>query len=205
MYRRPPGSTLTDTPFPSPTRFRSRRRSLPSVPVSAPFTSARSSAHACRLAFRSWASSPLLSTSSPARSSLPGRTRSSPARHRLGWSLPRADAQHAARAGPRELHRQRHAAANARLEMLAIARPVSAESTDADIAQARAGGDRIRGAQRLDKTNPALVARLEDIAAHQGIQSRSEEHTSELQSLMRISYAVFCLTTKKQINNNHTR
>src|SRR3546814_1664857 len=27
---------------------------------------------------------------------------------------------------------------------------------------------------------------------------RSEEHTSELQSLMRISYAVFCLTTKKQ-------
>src|SRR3546814_6226678 len=30
------------------------------------------------------------------------------------------------------------------------------------------------------------------------IVSRSEEHTSELQSLMRISYAVFCL--KKQIN-----
>src|SRR3546814_5697672 len=27
--------------------------------------------------------------------------------------------------------------------------------------------------------------------------SRSEEHTSELQSLMRISYAVFCLQTKK--------
>src|SRR3546814_6514538 len=27
---------------------------------------------------------------------------------------------------------------------------------------------------------------------------RSEEHTSELQSLMRISYAVFCLTKKKQ-------
>src|SRR3546814_2220502 len=30
---------------------------------------------------------------------------------------------------------------------------------------------------------------------------RSEEHTSELQSLMRISYAVFCLK-KKKINNN---
>src|SRR3546814_5356203 len=29
---------------------------------------------------------------------------------------------------------------------------------------------------------------------------RSEEHTSELQSLMRISYAVFCLTKKKQYN-----
>src|SRR3546814_9244223 len=30
---------------------------------------------------------------------------------------------------------------------------------------------------------------------------RSEEHTSELQSLMRISYAVFCLKKKKQINS----
>src|SRR3546814_9583549 len=30
--------------------------------------------------------------------------------------------------------------------------------------------------------------------------SRSEEHTSELQSLMRISYAVFCLKKKKQHN-----
>src|SRR3546814_10422587 len=29
-------------------------------------------------------------------------------------------------------------------------------------------------------------------------ESRSEEHTSELQSLMRISYAVFCLKKKKQ-------
>src|SRR3546814_5467245 len=29
---------------------------------------------------------------------------------------------------------------------------------------------------------------------------RSEEHTSELQSLMRISYAVFCLKKKKEIN-----
>src|SRR3546814_9414356 len=30
-------------------------------------------------------------------------------------------------------------------------------------------------------------------------QPRSEEHTSELQSLMRISYAVFCLKTKNNI------
>src|SRR3546814_5749543 len=30
---------------------------------------------------------------------------------------------------------------------------------------------------------------------------RSEEHTSELQSLMRISYAVFCLKKKKERNN----
>src|SRR3546814_5501234 len=36
------------------------------------------------------------------------------------------------------------------------------------------------------------------------LTSRSEEHTSELQSLMRISYAVFCLKKKTKIKNkNH--
>src|SRR3546814_4640899 len=35
------------------------------------------------------------------------------------------------------------------------------------------------------------------------ISPRSEEHTSELQSLMRISYAVFCLTKKKTKDNTH--
>src|SRR3546814_1892270 len=33
-----------------------------------------------------------------------------------------------------------------------------------------------------------------------GAKPRSEEHTSELQSLMRISYAVFCLKKKKHTN-----
>src|SRR3546814_4486672 len=42
----------------------------------------------------------------------------------------------------------------------------------------------------------ALVVALD----HVGDVERSEEHTSELQSLMRISYAVFCLKKKKQIN-----
>src|SRR3546814_6667204 len=37
------------------------------------------------------------------------------------------------------------------------------------------------------------------IAAIQTFADRSEEHTSELQSLMRISYAVFCLKKKKTI------
>src|SRR3546814_3689635 len=35
-------------------------------------------------------------------------------------------------------------------------------------------------------------------------ESRSEEHTSELQSLMRISYAVFCLKKKKHNPATHT-
>src|SRR3546814_6310388 len=36
-------------------------------------------------------------------------------------------------------------------------------------------------------------------------RARSEEHTSELQSLMRISYAVFCLKKKKKITSNQHR
>src|SRR3546814_3088252 len=47
-----------------------------------------------------------------------------------------------------------------------------------------------------------LAGRISDAerwaaAKSEGIRSRSEEHTSELQSLMRISYAVFCLKKKK--------
>src|SRR3546814_8129858 len=36
------------------------------------------------------------------------------------------------------------------------------------------------------------------------VRARSEEHTSELQSLMRISYAVFCLNKKKNQNTSNT-
>src|SRR3546814_3136490 len=40
-----------------------------------------------------------------------------------------------------------------------------------------------------------------DFREHAGSILRSEEHTSELQSLMRISYAVFCLKKKQNIIN----
>src|SRR3546814_6816821 len=40
-------------------------------------------------------------------------------------------------------------------------------------------------------------------AERQDIGRRSEEHTSELQSLMRISYAVFCLKKKKHKKHNN--
>src|SRR3546814_7085452 len=39
---------------------------------------------------------------------------------------------------------------------------------------------------------------LDELVVTDTIPLRSEEHTSELQSLMRISYAVFCLKTKTQ-------
>src|SRR3546814_4692904 len=44
------------------------------------------------------------------------------------------------------------------------------------------------------------VAVLVGFIALSGVAVRSEEHTSELQSLMRISYAVFCLKNKKKTN-----
>src|SRR3546814_5567860 len=47
----------------------------------------------------------------------------------------------------------------------------------------------------------ALLSPAERLSAQRG-PGRSEEHTSELQSLMRISYAVFCLK-KKTITQRH--
>src|SRR3546814_8111752 len=57
-------------------------------------------------------------------------------------------------------------------------------------AQAQTGSDAVM--ERLAQAG--APARSFDIAAQ---PLRSEEHTSELQSLMRISYAVFCLKKKK--------
>src|SRR3546814_2932292 len=74
---------------------------------------------------------------------------------------------------------------------------------------------------RFDRALPALDHRLHDLSRHhrghrrhagppcdtalaarlERTAHRSEEHTSELQSLMRISYAVFCLKKKTDTNN----
>src|SRR3546814_6912388 len=53
--------------------------------------------------------------------------------------------------------------------------------------------------RRFDAHPPSAAASSHD--APDPSQRRSEEHTSELQSLMRISYAVFCLKKKKQKQN----
>src|SRR3546814_8809245 len=62
------------------------------------------------------------------------------------------------------------------------------------------GGKFIEGAARQPELTPMLQTKMFIVA---GLLDavRSEEHTSELQSLMRISYAVFCLTKKK--NKKH--
>src|SRR3546814_15853044 len=65
----------------------------------------------------------------------------------------------------------------------------------------RLGGDeflvllpRVKGFQNAENAVQSLFASLDKSF------ERSEEHTSELQSLMRISYAVFCLKKKKTNN-----
>src|SRR3546814_9550177 len=60
-----------------------------------------------------------------------------------------------------------------------------------------AGRDFLRiGEEAGDMRLQAVVDR--QFALHPALEFRSEEHTSELQSLMRISYAVFCLKKKKK-------
>src|SRR3546814_2649116 len=65
--------------------------------------------------------------------------------------------------------------------------------------EADCGGDRA-----VDDGDPARCAAEQDrrpeAPVDGSLEARSEEHTSELQSLMRISYAVFCL--KKKNNEN---
>src|SRR3546814_3476762 len=61
----------------------------------------------------------------------------------------------------------------------------------------RIAAEALVGAQReLDRIGKAEI--LVDAVGERAEILRSEEHTSELQSLMRISYAVFCLKKKKQ-------
>src|SRR3546814_9132807 len=67
--------------------------------------------------------------------------------------------------------------------------------------------DRCRCARGVDNRNGCLAGAVQPLGLVGRIADvidavRSEEHTSELQSLMRISYAVFCLTKK---NNTHKK
>src|SRR3546814_4022249 len=85
---------------------------------------------------------------------------------------------------------------------------------------------RCERSRRIDCFNPLMALELSDYGIcldiptscrqparrfrhharhHQEKQTtRSEEHTSELQSLMSISYAVFCLQKKKKLQHSHT-
>src|SRR3546814_10100399 len=85
---------------------------------------------------------------------------------------------------------------------LGIAELASHEVEHRCVALSRhAGGKHVGERQRRESLIPCrrmvIIGRPGKAAVHRGLSSsrkaRSEEHTSELQSLMRISYAVFCL------------
>src|SRR3546814_3865624 len=60
--------------------------------------------------------------------------------------------------------------------------------------------DALCDGERQQRMRPGILP----VAKRWGGGSRSEEHTSELQSLMRISYAVFCLKKKKNTSTLST-
>src|SRR3546814_6511331 len=76
-----------------------------------------------------------------------------------------------------------------------------------DVADLVEGVERLADEQLLDAGEMDVDDRLHRLAARksdvmeEAAAQRSEEHTSELQSLMRTSYAVFCLKKKKQYHN----
>src|SRR3546814_6507392 len=94
-----------------------------------------------------------------------------------------------------------------RADMVAAHQLARAEGTDCD--QRQPWPPPLGGFSHPASIAPAGVAGEEQIAARKrdsesgperpvAVAHRSEEHTSELQSLMRISYAVFCLKKKKK-------
>src|SRR3546814_5757880 len=83
---------------------------------------------------------------------------------------------------------------------------VSRDGFDAVKAMAAAARDEVEELkarlEALEKKSAKAGKAAADKSA--GLYIRSEEHTSELQSLMRISYAVFCLKKKKKNNRLKT-
>src|SRR3546814_2157677 len=60
----------------------------------------------------------------------------------------------------------------------------------------------MRNSEKVMASKTDTPRRTHRSQAERTADMRSEEHTSELQSLMRISYAVFCLKKKKQLYNH---
>src|SRR3546814_9426364 len=96
-----------------------------------------------------------------------------------GSSTPSPQAPSARISGPRGSHRTRRASLGSGEELTVLVPLV--EGLGREVRQ------RHQRARRVH----ARVLRIERGAGHEDV--RSEEHTSELQSLMRIAYAVFCL------------
>src|SRR3546814_2136495 len=78
-----------------------------------------------------------------------------------------------------------------------------AQLSDGAVGRADRGAVNVNAVQIIDADNVEFAKTFDNIGEVLGRDRgavRSEEHTSELQSLMRTSYAVFCLKKKKKHN-----
>src|SRR3546814_6592322 len=87
--------------------------------------------------------------------------------------------------------------------VLRIRRPPRSTRTDTLFPDTTLFRSRIAAAKNIEISDivgsgPAGRIRKSDLGLPVAALAKSEEHTSELQSLMRISYAVFCLKKKKK-------
>src|SRR3546814_3564974 len=84
---------------------------------------------------------------------------------------------------------------------LMIRRPPRSTRTDTLFPYTTLFRSHLAGHPAVHREQPERQAPRRHGDGHQ-VAQRSEEHTSELQSLMRISYAVFCLKKKKNNKTN---
>src|SRR3546814_1131668 len=81
--------------------------------------------------------------------------------------------------------------------------PFTEPSAEVDVGYKQEKGRRIVGGHGDEDGHAWMELLGSGMVNARVIANRSEEHTSELQSLMRISYAVFCLKKKKITNTTH--
>src|SRR3546814_2054437 len=87
-----------------------------------------------------------------------------------------------------------------RVERIVRCRPLSLGQHALRVWHTSGTEGRCQRAPAMPQPRPAQWSRA---SKPEACPRRSEEHTSELQSLMRISYAVFCLKKKKPKTQNH--
>src|SRR3546814_7184662 len=85
------------------------------------------------------------------------------------------------------------------------ARPAIPRRAHPSLMDRRGGVRRAAGRRLRPREDGADLGQLQPGARRLRDLARSEEHTSELQSLMRISYAVFCLKKKNNYKTTHRK
>src|SRR3546814_4764436 len=216
MIRRPPRSTRTDTLFPYTTLFRygwptrsPGRSSTSSSCCGARTTSSAPTQYSCPTSSAKWTT---------ARRDASGAGNRGQSLKRSATRLPGTRSTQRRRRRNRATSSAAAAASSLRLELVVESWPgMLASVVEADLFHDQRVDlvverqDQILVRLRIGRQIDDLVrvdlrvVEFELVVAQQGIPvarnvvlcRRSEEHTSELQSLMRISYAVFCLKKKK--------